>query len=93
MTTETRIITQKENPLFRRKEIVAEMIVSSSPKTEDVEKIISEKISIPVECVKIKKIRGNFGTSLFNILAFAYDSKEDKDKFEIENKAAVQPAS
>ncbi|MBI4116260.1 hypothetical protein HY449_00785 [Candidatus Pacearchaeota archaeon] len=90
---EIRIIAQRENPLFKRKEIAAEMSVPSSPKIDEVEKIISEKISVPAECVKIKKIRGNFGTNLFNIIAFAYDSKEDKDKFEIGNKAAIQPAS
>lgn len=90
---ELRIIAQRENPLFKRKEIVAEMFSSSSPKTDDVEKTISEKISVPAECVRVKKIRGNFGTNLFNIAAFAYDSKEDKNKFEIESKQVVQPAS
>lgn len=80
---EFKIITKKENPLFRRKEILAEINSEITPKTVDVENLLSGEFSKPVENIKIKRIKGNFGTRIFNVEANIYDLIEDKDKTEI----------
>jgi ribosomal protein S24E len=78
----SKIIEEKQNPLFKRKEI--KIIVESliSPSVKDAEKIISEKFSGSEESVKIKKVGGKFGRNTFLISANIYSSKEDKDKTE-----------
>jgi ribosomal protein S24E len=79
---ETKIIEEKQNPLFKRKEV--KIIVESpvSPTLKEAEKIISEKFSSNEENTKIKTINGKFGRNTFLISANIYSSKEDKEKTE-----------
>jgi ribosomal protein S24E len=72
-----------ENPLFNRKEIVVVVESISSPKIKEVEQALSEKYSLPVENIRVKTIKGNFGSNQFSITANIYSSKEDKDKTEV----------
>lgn len=78
----SKILEQKENHLFKRKEI--KIIVESpiSPSIKDAEKIVSEKFSGNEESIKIKKVGGKFGRNTFLISANIYQSKEDKEKTE-----------
>ena len=87
-----KILEERNNLLFRRKEIVAEIHAKSSPTFGEIENLFLEKLKIPVENMKIKKIHGGFGHNSFEITAFIYDSKEDKEKVETEKKkpAAIQ---
>ena len=88
-----KILEEKNNPLFRRKEIVAEIQIKSSPKFVEVEKLFSENLKVPVENIKIRNIRGGFGHNSFKINACIYNSKEDKEKIEgAPKKPAVQAA-
>ena len=81
-----KIIEQKENPLFKRKEIKISIETEVTPSYTDTEKLISEKFSVSVENIKIKKISGNFGSRTFIITVNIYDSKEDKENIEPKSK-------
>ncbi|MEK6898433.1 MAG: hypothetical protein AABX28_03700 [Nanoarchaeota archaeon] len=80
------IVKNTGNPLFKRKEIFARTEKEVVPSKSEVEKMFSEKFSVPSENIKIKKIDGRFGTKKFNITAFIYDSKESKEKTEIKTR-------
>lgn len=83
---EIKILKEKENQLFNRKELEFEIEADVTPSHIDVEKLISEKFSTDSEKIKINKIEGKFGLRKFLIIAKIYDSKEDKDNFEIKTK-------
>jgi ribosomal protein S24E len=80
------IIKQIDNALFNRKEIIIKIENESSPKTSEVAQTLSEKFSSPIEGVKIKSIKGNFGSNIFVISANLYSSKEDLDLTETKSK-------
>lgn len=81
-----KLIEEKENPLFNRKEIRFEVKAEITPSRTEILKLISEKFSTQIENIKIKKIHGRFGSNNFNITTFIYKSKEDKNKLEIKKK-------
>jgi len=78
------LLEKKENPLFNRKEIKAEVEAEITPSLINVKKLISEKLSTSPENIKIKNILGKFGSKTFRITANIYDSKKDKDNVEPE---------
>ncbi|MEK6842549.1 MAG: hypothetical protein AABX84_01940 [Nanoarchaeota archaeon] len=88
-----KVISEKENPLFKRKEVYVEIESESVPKKEYAEKIISEKFSTPEEWIAIKKIDGRFGSRIFRITASLYHSKEIKEQTEPKSKKTVQAAA
>jgi ribosomal protein S24E len=75
---------EKENPLFKRKEVVITLHSSASPTSANIKKQIAEKFSSPEEAIKIKQINGNFGSNEFTIIANVYHSEKDKNKLEPE---------
>ena len=77
-----KIIEQKENPLFKRKEVLAEMNFDSAPSKENARNLVSEKFSASPEKTEIKKISGKFGSHRFFIRAFIYESEEEKNILE-----------
>jgi len=81
-----KIIEQKENLLFKRKEVKISVEAEITPSYIDTEKLISEKFSVSAENIKIKKILGNFGSQTFTIIANIYSSKEDKKNIEPKSK-------
>lgn len=81
-----KITKQKENPLFRRVEIVAEIESDSTPSTAEMEKKISMEISSDPAGVKVRKIKGHFGSKQFSIIAMAYNSEKDKNEIEPKKK-------
>ncbi len=83
---EFKILEEKENSLFNRKEAVIEVKADVTPSKAEAEKLISEKFSAPIENIKIKKISGKFGSKIFTITVNIYSSKEDKDKIEPKGK-------
>ncbi len=80
---EIKIINEKTNPLFNRKEVELLVSADSNPKTKEAEELVAKQFSSNLENVKIKKISGNYGIKKFTITANIYDSKELKDKTEI----------
>ena len=83
------IIEEKQNPLFDRKEIKAEIEAEITPSREDILKMLSEKFSTKQENIKIKSILGKFGSRIFTIQANIYNSKQEKDKMEIKKKKEI----
>ena len=65
---------------------------NGSIKKSDAEKIISDKFSATEDSVAVKKISGNFGSKIFHISAFVYDSKELKEQTELKPKKVAVPA-
>ncbi|OGJ13197.1 hypothetical protein A3K82_01315 [Candidatus Pacearchaeota archaeon RBG_19FT_COMBO_34_9] len=80
------ILNQKENPLFSRKEIEINIETNVTPKKGEAEEFISKEFAVNPENVKVKKIKGKFGSNNFIITANIYSSKEDKDKTEPKSK-------
>jgi len=81
-----KIIKEKENPLFGRKEISFEISSETTPMHKEVLDNISKKLSVPEENIKIKKISGRFGSKNFIVDTNIYISKEEKDKTEKKSK-------
>jgi ribosomal protein S24E len=81
-----KILTEKENPFFNRKEIEANIEADITPKKSEAEELISKKFSISPENVKVKGIKGKFGSKDFIITANVYSSKEHKNKTEAKSK-------
>ncbi len=75
-----KILNEKENLLFKRKEVQASIEAEITPNKSEVEKLISEKFSTQAENIKIKNILGKFGSKVFTINANIYASREDRDK-------------
>lgn len=81
-----KILEEKQNPLFPRKEILAELESETSPQeSEVIEALATLTKSVP-ESIKIRNILGKFGTNLFKVNAFIYSSPEDKNKIEMKTK-------
>ncbi len=80
------ILNKKENPLFNRKEIDISVKNNITPKIYEAEEFISKEFSVAPENVKIKKIKGQFGSRTFVINANIYSSKEEKEKIEPKSK-------
>lgn len=83
---EMKILEEIENKLFNRREIKLEVEAEVTPSHVEVEKLISEKFSTAAENIKINKIEGKFGIKKFLIILKIYNSKADKDNFEIKTK-------
>jgi ribosomal protein S24E len=83
---ENKIIEEKENPLFNRKEVTLEVSSNVNPKNDEALKIISEQFSTPEEQIKIKGIYGKFGIQRFKIIANIYKTLADKEKTEVKTK-------
>lgn len=81
-----KITEEKENLLFKRKEIFFEVQADITPSRLETSKFFSKKFSAPIENIKIKGINGRFGSNIFSGSVFIYDSEEDKDKVEIKKK-------
>lgn len=83
-------ISDTENQLFNRREIEGEIHAEVTPSREQVTQLLSEKFSSTPETIKIRTIKGKFGSKVFLIVANIYKSKEDKDKVELKKKKDVE---
>ncbi len=81
-----KIIEERENPLFKRKEIKISIDAEVSPNRADVLNLLSEKFSVPADTIIIRKISGKFGSKNFTISADIYSSGEEKENTEIISK-------
>jgi ribosomal protein S24E len=82
------ILKERENPLFNRKEVEVNLEIDVTPKIKEAEEFIAKEFSSNAENVKIKSIKGRFGSRNFIITAHIYKSKEEKDKIEPKEKKA-----
>ena len=79
---ELKILNETENALFKRKEIVVTTEAEAVPSEVEVAKALAEKFSSTEDAVKVKTIKGNFGSKEFKIVANVYSSKEDLESTE-----------
>ncbi len=89
--SEFKIIEEKENPLFNRKEIKGSVESEIAPSRAETLEILSKKFNVPRENIKIKKILGKFGSNVFDIEANIYSSEQDKDSIELKKKKEKVP--
>jgi len=87
---ELKILKQAQNPLFKRQELLANVDAKVTPTHNEIKKLISDKLSTQSENIKIKNIKGSFGSNTFEISANIYDSKQEKDALEIKKKREKQ---
>lgn len=88
-----KIIEEKENKVFNRKEIKAEIQASKTPNKEEISKSIAEKFSVEKELVVIEKINGKFGSLVFSVSAKVYKSLADKERIEPKSKKDKKAAA
>lgn len=92
------IISEKENLLFSRKEVIIAGQFDSAPSKEEAKKIVADKFKSDSELVRIEKIEGKFGTNFFRIIADIYSSREEfnrlvkKTKKELEEEKKAEEA-
>lgn len=77
---------ENENPLFKRKEIILEINSTSAPSYEETLEFLSKKYSTQPENIRVKSIKGKFGSQDFTITANLYDSEQNKILIEGEYK-------
>lgn len=87
-----KINEEKQNPLFNRKEIEGEIQAEIVPKKQEVIGELSKKFSVQEDAIKIKGIKGKFGTKIFKIKANIYTSKEERDGIEVKTKKEKRKA-
>ena len=81
-----KILEEKNNQLFRRKEIKASLESEITPSRIYILELLSKKFSVFPENIKIKGIKSNFGVKNFKIEANIYHSKEEKEAVELKKK-------
>jgi ribosomal protein S24E len=67
------------NSLFNRVEILGIVKSNSNPGFEEVKKALAEKYSKSEENINVFQVKGSFGSKLFEIEAYIYDSLKDKE--------------
>ena len=80
------IIEERENSLFKRKEVKFTIDAKITPSHVDARKFISEKFSTSEKNIRVKNILGKFGSRNFTISAHIYESEQDKLDTEGESK-------
>lgn len=87
------ILSKKENPLFSRKEIYISVQRDITPRMNEAEEFVAKEFSVAPENVKIRKIKGQFGSKTFVISANIYSSKEEKEKTEAKSRKEKKEAA
>jgi ribosomal protein S24E len=78
-----KIVSEKNNSLLHRKEILVLEDFESNPGFVKAKEFVAEHYKVNQDCIVILAVRGGFGTSSFSIEARVYDSSE--------NKIAIEP--
>ncbi len=87
---EFKIIKEKENPLFGRKEIKGSVDAEITPNKNEMIDLIAQKFSTQPEKITLKGIHGKFGSKSFLVNANIYFSSEEKKKAEPKKKVKEQ---
>lgn len=88
-----KIIKQRENPLFNRKEVEVSVETNVAPKISEAEEFVAKEFSSHADNIKIRKIKGRFGSNTFIISANIYHTKEHKESTEPKSKKEKKAAS
>lgn len=95
---ENKIVKDFYNGLFSRREVQVSVEANITPSKDESVKIIAKQFSAEEGLVRIRDIKGKFGSRVFMITADIYDSKEEfsrvvkktKQEIEKEKKAAEE---
>ncbi|MEK6847631.1 MAG: hypothetical protein AABX50_00725 [Nanoarchaeota archaeon] len=85
-----KILEEKHNIFFNRKEIKATISSEITPSRAHILELLSKKFSVSPENIKIKGIKGNFGIGDFNIKANIYSSAKEKNIVEVKKKKEAE---
>jgi len=80
--SEIKIIQDIKNPLFNRREIIAEIKSEISPKSSEAIEVLSKHFSVSGEHIALKNVLGNFGSKMFDLHANIYSSQKERDAIE-----------
>ena len=86
-----KIVEEKNNLLFKRKEVKATLESETAPSRTHILELLSKKFSASPESIKILGIKGSFGFKKFCIEANIYQSKEEKEMVELKKKKEELP--
>lgn len=81
---ESKILKETNNSSLKRKEYLLEILAEKNPTKQEVGELIKGGEEVTV----VKKIEGSFGKDTFLVDVVVYDSKEDKNKYEILSRKA-----
>lgn len=92
---EMKILEERQNPLFARKELKISVNESITPSKENLKKAVSEKFSVDEGLVRVVEIKGKFGSQEFIAVIDIYETvdefkrvvKKTKQEIEAEKKA------
>ena len=87
---EIKIIEEKKNALFSRREVKVEIKVQVTPSKEETKKIIADKFKVDENLIRIRDILGKFGISLFTVRADIYDSVEEFNRIVKKTKQEIE---
>jgi ribosomal protein S24E len=76
------IKSDTRNDLFKRNNVSYELESEKNPNFDEMKKMISENIKKPEEGIDVYNIKGKFGSKLFKVYAYVYDSADDLKKAE-----------
>jgi ribosomal protein S24E len=85
-----KVIQEKNNELFSRKEVQLEVEAKITPSQEEAKKIVCDQFRCKEDVVRIKKIDGKFGSQQFLISANIYSSKEEFDRIVNKTKQEIE---
>jgi ribosomal protein S24E len=86
----TKVLSERENHLFNRKEVKVQIPSQTHPSYKDVEDFCSKHFKVPEDAVKIKTLKGKFGSKEFVANVNIYKSKHEKDKIERKTKKEIE---
>lgn len=74
---EKKILKDFYNGLFSRREVQVAISVDVTPSMQDAKKAIADEFSVNESLVRIRNIKGRFGSREFIVVADIYDSVEE----------------
>lgn len=86
----TKVLSERENHLFNRKEVRIQIPSQVSPSYKEVEEFCAKHFNTSEDAVKIKNLKGKFGSKEFVANVNVYKSKHDKDKIERKSKKEIE---
>ena len=76
------ITKEIKNDLLKRKEVEASVNSMGNPGTDSITKSLSSHFKTDEENIKINTIKNKYGTNMFDVRAYIYESLEIKKKME-----------
>jgi ribosomal protein S24E len=86
----SKIISQFDNKLFSRNELVLEVEADVVPSKEEVKEFISKEFSCDKDLIRVREIKGKFGVRVFKVVADIYSSKEEFDRIVKKTKQEIE---